>query len=30
MAGGARHLMPKPFTREDLLAAVRAVIGPAR
>jgi DNA-binding response OmpR family regulator len=26
---GARKLIAKPFTREDLLAAVRAVIGPA-
>jgi CheY-like chemotaxis protein len=25
---GARRLLAKPFTREDLLAAVRAVIGP--
>jgi DNA-binding response OmpR family regulator len=27
---GARQLIAKPFTREDLLEAVRAVIGPAR
>src|SRR4051812_21489959 len=27
---GARKLIAKPFTREDLLGAVRAVIGPAR
>jgi DNA-binding response OmpR family regulator len=27
---GVRHLMAKPFTRDDLLAAVRALIGPAR
>jgi DNA-binding response OmpR family regulator len=27
---GARKLIAKPFTREDLLAAVHAVIGPAR
>jgi DNA-binding response OmpR family regulator len=26
---GARKLIAKPFTREDLLEAVRAVIGPA-
>jgi len=26
---GVRHLMAKPFTRDDLLAAVRALIGPA-
>jgi DNA-binding response OmpR family regulator len=26
---GVRHLMAKPFTREDLLGAVHAVIGPA-
>jgi DNA-binding response OmpR family regulator len=26
---GARKLIAKPFTREDLLAAVRALIGPA-
>ena len=25
---GVRHLMAKPFTREELLAAVRAVVGP--
>jgi CheY-like chemotaxis protein len=27
---GARKLIAKPFTREDLLGAVREVIGPAR
>ena len=27
---GVRRLMAKPFTRDDLLAAVRALIGPAR
>jgi len=27
---GARKLIAKPFTREDLLEAVRALIGPAR
>ncbi len=27
---GARKLIAKPFTREDLLEAVRGVIGPAR
>jgi DNA-binding response OmpR family regulator len=27
---GARRLIAKPFTREDLLGAVREVIGPAR
>jgi DNA-binding response OmpR family regulator len=27
---GVRQLMAKPFTRDDLLAAVRALIGPAR
>jgi DNA-binding response OmpR family regulator len=27
---GVRHLIAKPFTREDLLGAVRAVIGSAR
>ena len=26
---GVRRLIAKPFTREDLLAAVRALIGPA-
>lgn len=25
---GARQVIPKPFSRDDLLAAVRAVIGP--
>jgi DNA-binding response OmpR family regulator len=27
---GVRQLIAKPFTREDLLGAVRGVIGPAR
>src|SRR5882672_6098310 len=27
---GARKLIAKPFTRQDLLGAVRALIGPAR
>ena len=27
---GARKLIAKPFTREDLVGAVRAVIGPAQ
>ena len=26
---GAQHIIPKPFSREELLAAVRLVIGPA-
>lgn len=27
---GATRILPKPFSREDLLAAVRAIVGPPR